>query len=158
MKISARRADDGAFTLKFDQTEVVLSVADLKTLLLQVTRLLTPDAMKADANALEQAGKLADTLKGATDIEVQAFIQAAGEDDILVLLKLAEEDEPLLEKLYGNMTDNMRTLFEEDLGFKYGDGVPDGPAKTAIREMNNTLRALAADGRFTLPLEPKAAG
>jgi hypothetical protein len=152
MKINARRTEDGTFTLKFDQTEVVLSVADLKTLLLQVTRLLTPDAMKADASAQQEAGKLAETLKSATDIEVQAFIQAAGGEDILVLLKLGEEDQPLLDKLYGNMTDNMRTMFEEDLGFKYGDGVPDGPAKTAIREMNKTLTALAADGRFTLPV------
>lgn len=156
MKISARRAEDGAFTLKFDQTEVILSVADLKTLLLQVTRLLTPDSMKADDTAVKQANALADTLKSATDIEIQAFIQAAGEDDILVLLKLSEDDTPLLDKLYSNMTDNMRTLFEEDLGFRYGDGVPDGPAKTAIRAMNATLRTLATDGRFELPLNPKS--
>lgn len=154
MKISARRSDDGTFTLKFDQTDVALSTADLKTLLMQVTRLLTPDAMKADASAVESAAKLAATLKGATDIEIQAFIQAAGEDDILVLLKLGEEDEALLGKLYGNMTENMRRLFEEDMGFKYGDGIPDGPAKTAIREMQATIRKLAADGRFTLPLDP----
>lgn len=156
MKISARRAEDGAFTLKFDQTEVVLTVTDLKQLLLQVTRLLTPDNMKADASAEKDAAKLAETLKGATDIEIQAFIQASGEEDVLVLLKMCEEDQPLLDKLYGNMTENMRTLFEEDLGFKYSDGIPNGPAITSIRGMNKALRALAADGRFELPLAPKA--
>ena len=155
MKISARRSDDGTFTLKFDQTEVALSAQDLKSLLMQVTRLLTPDAMKADASAVESAAKLADTLKGATDLEIQAFIQAAGEDDMLVLLKLGEQDEALLAKLHANMTGNMRTLFEEDMGFKYGDGLPDGPAKSAIRNMQATLRKLAVDGRFTLPLDPE---
>lgn len=155
MKISARRSDDGSFTLKFDQAEVVLSTSDLKSLLMQVTRLLTPDAMKADASAVESAAKLAATLKGATDVEIQAFIQAAGGDDMLILLKLGEGDEALLNKLHVNMSGNMRTLLEEDMGFKYGDGIPDGPAKTAIRNMQATIRALAADGRFTLPLEPE---
>ena len=154
MKISARRGEDGSFTLKFDQTEVALTAGDLKTLLLQVTRLLTPVSMRADVAAVDEAKPLADALKGASDIEVQAFIQAAGEDDVLILLKLGEGDDTLLGKLYGNMSEKMRTLFEEDMGFKYGDGVPEGPAKSAIRDMHATLRALAADGRFALPMEP----
>lgn len=153
MKISARRSEDGAFTLKFDQTEVVLGMGDLKRLVMQVSRLLTPESMNTEGAVQQEAVKLAEIIKGADDIGVQALIQAAEEDDILVLLKLGEEDEALLDKLYGNMSEKVQTMFEEDLSFKFGDSVPDGPAKTSIRNLNHSLRTLARDGRFTLPAD-----
>lgn len=146
MRISAKRTENGTFVLHFDNTEVTLSAADLRSLLLQITRILTPDAMKADKDVEMLADAIGGKVKDMNDVGVQHFIQAADDEDILVLLKLGEEDDTLLNKLYGNMSDHLATVFEEDVGFKYGNGMPDSLARSAVKRLNATMDRLRADG------------
>ncbi len=145
MKISVAKNADDAYTLKLDETEVALDREGLRTLMLEITRILMP--VSADGkSAEEEAEDFIRGIKTANDIGIQALLGVADQDDILVLLKIAENDTALLGRLYGNMSERSRTIFVEDLNFKYKEGVPARRIGTAIGQLKESARQLEAVG------------
>lgn len=122
MKISIVKSGDDAFDVSFDETKVTLSSADIKTLLLQATKVLMPDGGPV-AKPEDRAKKFANRFLNANDVGVQNFIREADPDEILVLLKIIETDDKLLQRFYTNMSNNMQKMMSEDLAFKFKEGV-----------------------------------
>jgi len=149
MKIDVTKHDDGAFGLTFDGNEVSLSAQDMKMLLLQITQILAPGpevARKIEADRQ----RFLERLKGAIDVDLQIFIQAADHDDVVVLLKAAEDDQAAREKLFRNMSENSRKMFIEDMEFRFREDVPVSQFSAALSRLHQTAEELRSDGRADL--------
>ena len=57
-----------------------------------------------------------------------------------MLLKAAENNRALLDKLYANMSERSRKIFAEDLAYKYEDGVPGSEVGAAIGRLVRVAR------------------
>ncbi|OHC74918.1 MAG: hypothetical protein A3G18_01160 [Rhodospirillales bacterium RIFCSPLOWO2_12_FULL_58_28] len=145
MKISVKKVAAGVYSLKFDDAEIVLESDELKELLLNVTKVLIPVGIQPD-NYEEKAREFISHIKHADNVGIQKFIIVAGEDDIIVLLKTAENDKELLEKFYGNMSDRSRKMITEDLNYKFENGVPSGTVKSAFNRLIKTAKNLESEG------------
>ena len=136
MKITIVKSSDNTFDVSFDETTVTLSSADIKTLLLQATKVLMPDRGPV-AKPEDRAKKFANRFKLANHVGVQNFIREADPDELLVLLKIIETDDKLLQRFYSNMSDNLQKMMAEDLAYKLKDGV--APEKVAAA-LNGLMR------------------
>ncbi|MGA0392993.1 MAG: FliG C-terminal domain-containing protein [Rhodospirillales bacterium] len=136
MKITIVKSSDNTFDVSFDETTVTLSSADIKTLLLQATKVLMPDGGPV-AKPEDRAKKFANRFQLANDVGVQNFIREADPDELLVLLKIIETDDKLLQRFYSNMSDNLQKMMAEDLAYKLKDGV--APEKVAAA-LNGLMR------------------
>jgi|GEM_PF-1333080 len=136
MKITIVKSSDNTFDVSFDETTVTLSSADIKTLLLQATKVLMPDGGPV-AKPEDRAKKFANRFQLANDVGVQNFIREADPDELLMLLKIIETDDKLLQRFYSNMSDNLQKMMAEDLAYKLKDGV--APEKVAAA-LNGLMR------------------
>lgn len=131
MAVSVIKLAPESYRLRLGDTEVDVAEADLKVLLLQITKLLAPVG-GFEKSAEEQIREFMDVIGAAGDVAIQKFLLLADNGDILVLLKTAENDSALLNKLYTNMSPRSRKIFAEDLAYKYKDGVPGSEIGAAI--------------------------
>ncbi len=148
MKIAVKKAAPDVFALTFDDVEVALDSAGLKSLLLEVTRILAPGTDLATTEE-ERVRDLARRLKNANSVGVQKLLMSVDQEDILVLLTAANEDKALRRKVYGNMSERSRKILAEDLAFTFRDGLPAGRLKTAIQNLSDRIRDLEGDGTIT---------
>ncbi|MCW9003127.1 MAG: hypothetical protein OQJ87_10455 [Rhodospirillales bacterium] len=144
MKIVVKRVAPDVYSMSFDDVEVALDSAEVKTLLLQITQVLAPPGKSAQGGEGEMKTFMRH-LRSANDPGIQALLRQITHDDALVLLKLGESDEALLQKLYGNMSENARKLFEEDLSYKFKEGVPEGQAAPAMKRVKVVAEKLRAE-------------
>jgi len=145
MKISVGRTEQGSITIAFDETTVTLNMAETKTLLLELTRVLVPGAAVMKG-AAERAGMLVGKIKTANDVGIQKLLRIADHDDLVALLKFAENDEQLTGKFYGNMTEKSRKIFVEDVSYRFQDSIGDDDLSTAATRLAITIRRLEEDG------------
>ena len=131
MEVSVTKLASDSYRLRLGDTEIDVAEADLKVLLLQVTKLLPPGG-GFEKSAEEQTREFMSLIDGAGDVAIQKFLLLADNGDVLVLLKAAENDGALMEKLYANMSERSRKIFAEDLAYKYKDGVPASEVGAAI--------------------------
>ncbi|MEE8394300.1 MAG: FliG C-terminal domain-containing protein [Rhodospirillales bacterium] len=144
MKIVVRKAAPDVYSLNFDDCEIALEERELKELLLQITKILLPH--EREQSAEERAKTFMRHIKNANDVGIQKFLRVADEEDILILLKAAENDEVLLNKFYANMTELSRKMFAEDLTYKFKDDVPRPRLKKAIERLGRTAKKLENEG------------
>lgn len=122
MKIDVMNRGDGTFVLSLDGEDFSLNGQDLKTLLLQLTQVLAPSSdIAREANLKNR--RFLERLKTADDVDLQTFIQAADHDDVVILLKAAEDETDICDKLFSNMSDNLRKMFLEDVEFRFKEDV-----------------------------------
>jgi flagellar motor switch protein FliG len=76
------------------------------------------------------------------DIGIQKLLGIAAHVDVLVLLKAAEADGELLAKLYGNMSERSRKMFEEDLEYRFKDPIPEADVVKAIGRLAEAANEL----------------
>lgn len=145
MKISIVKSGDNEFDVSFDETKVTLSSADIKTLLLQATKVLMPDGGPV-AKPEDRAKKFAIQFLKANDVGVQNFIREADPDDLLVLLKIIEADEKLLQRFYANMSDNVQKMMTEDLAFKFKEGVASDKVAAALNGLMRKSKEMEQKG------------
>jgi hypothetical protein len=139
MKIVVQQTGPEAFRIVLGEATATLSATDLALLATEATRALHPGA--------SSASEFVQRLRGASDVGVQALLRTAAEDDVLVLLKLCEKDRALTDLLLRNMSDRSRTLFLEDLTFKFRDQGPSASAATAaLVRLARTVRTLEEQG------------
>ncbi len=145
MKITVTKADDDAFELVFGDTEIALDGAQLKSLLIEITGVLSAGGGAAtDIEKRTRAFIL--RIKNADDLGIQKLIAATDHEDVLVLLKTGEDDEALLEKFYGNMSERSRKIFAEDLIYKFKEGVSSAAAGAAVHRLARTVAELEEEG------------
>ncbi|MBL6946248.1 MAG: hypothetical protein ISR47_06405 [Rhodospirillales bacterium] len=147
MKISVSKTEQGAIAISFDETKVALNMAETKTLLLELTKVLIPGASLA-RTAESRAEDLVRKIRTANDVGIQKFLRVAEHDDLLVLLKFGENDSQLTGKIYGNMTEKSRKIFVEDLTYRFQEGVGDDNLAKAVNRLAVTTRQLEEDGSF----------
>jgi flagellar motor switch protein FliG len=125
--------------LRLGDTEIDVAEEDLKVLLLQVTKFLVPIA-DFEKSAEEQTREFMDVIGADDDDAIQKFLLRADNGDVLVLLKTAENDRALLDKLYANMSERSRKIFAEDLAYEYEDAVPGSEVGAAIGRLVRVAR------------------
>lgn len=150
MKISVQQAPDGGFSLTFDDTEVVLGKDELKTLLLQLTGVIAGGAAPAP-DARQRTLSFLKELCAANDLGIQKYLMACDHDDILVLLKIGEQNSKQLETLYANMGDRSRKIFEEDLAYKFNGGASKAQVTEALKGLLSMAEKLKKEGALIFP-------
>ncbi|MBL6945726.1 MAG: hypothetical protein ISR47_03715 [Rhodospirillales bacterium] len=145
MKISVGKTEQGSIAIAFGETNVQLNMAETKTLLLELTKVLVPGGVMTKS-AKDRAAVLAHKLKTASDVGVQKFLRVADHDDLVALLKFGENDEQLTGKIYGNMTEKSQKMFAEDLSYRFQDSIGDDDLAKAVTRLAITTRQLEEDG------------
>ncbi len=145
MKISVGKTESGGIAISFDGTKVELNMAETKTLLLELTKVLIPGAA-VTKSPTKRAEEMVRKITTANDVGIQKFLRVADHDDLVALLKFAENDEKLTGKIYGNMTEKSRKMFVEDLSYRFQDRISDDDTGKAITRLAVTTRELAEDG------------
>lgn len=149
MDISVKKTGADAYTLRLGTDQLTLDGRGLKALLMQITQVLMPGAA-ASAQAAVKAGDFMGRLRAASDKGLQALMLAVQHDDVLVLLKAAERDPDLRDRLYANMSERSRKMCVEDMLFKFRDGaVPESSFDAAMARLSQAARRLEAEGTLT---------
>ncbi len=145
MKISVKKAAPDVYSLLFDDTEIAVDEKEIKNFLLQIIRVLHPGSDAAQS-AEERASEFMRHIKNANDLGIQKLLRVAKHDDILVLLKIAENDEITLSKFFGNMTETSKKIIAEDLDFQFRDDIPGATIKEAIDRLARIAKDLEGEG------------
>ncbi len=145
MKISVKKAAPDVYALILDDAELALDGADLKTLLVEITHILAPTS-DVGKTAADRARDFLRHIKNANDVGLHKFLLAADHDDVLVLLKVAEDDKALSRKFYSNMSERSRKIFIEDLAYKFREEVSESRTAAAINRLVGVAKELEGDG------------
>jgi len=145
MQTSIRKTGKNAYLLNLGEAELTLDGQALKNLLLQITRILLPQE-KLGVKPEDEARELAKTITAAEDIGIQKLLLTAEQEDILVLLKTAEDDAAFQEKVYGNMSEKARKVFTEDVAFKYGELLSKTEIRDAVGRLKLVMKRLTDEG------------
>jgi len=145
MKISVKKAQNGVFAISIDDSVHTLSAQDLKRLLMEAVRALTPGALPT-LSPSEEAHDLGERLKNANDPGVQKLIVNAGDEDMLIFLKSTEDDGVLQEKMFSNMSDRKHKMISEDLDFRFPEGVNDDELGEAVLRLIDLCNQLQHEG------------
>jgi len=148
MKISFTKSSENTFDIAFGDQTISLGTDDLKSLLMEVTRVLMPGGNQ-NKGSDSQASDLISRIKSADDVSIQKFILTINEDDILILLKYAEDDAAFLKKFNSNMSERSRKMHAEDMAYKFQNGIPAGELKTAVSRLLKTTQKMEEDGSLT---------
>jgi hypothetical protein len=145
MKISVKQAAPDVYALILDDAEFALDAADLKTLLVEIIRILAPTS-DVGKTAADRARDFLRHIKNANDVGLQKFLLGADHDDVLVLLKVTEDDKALSQKLYSNMSERSRKIFIEDLTYKFREAVSESRIAAATKRLVGVAKELEGDG------------
>ena len=145
MKIAVARPNPNRFELCFDETTIVLDGAETKTLLLELTKHLVPGNRQPSAQE-SRFRSFTRKLCQADDVGVQTLLLKADANDILVILKAGENDSRLRSRIYANMTEKARIIAEEDLRYKFREGVGEDRIAAAIERIERIVKDLLEEG------------
>lgn len=145
MKISVKKTQNGVYAISIDDSVHTLNAQDLKRLLMEAVRALTPGALPT-LSPSEEAHELGNRLKTANDPGLQKLIVAAGDDDMLMFLKSTEDDRALHEKLFANMSERKHKMLSEDLDYRFPEGVNDDDLGEAVVRLIDITNHLHNDG------------
>jgi flagellar motor switch protein FliG len=79
----------------------------------------------------------------------EALLSEVDPDDLLVVLKLTEEDAAFQKKVFDNMSAKKAKMCREDLEFRMAEPPPDWEANLAIERVMVTARRLSQNDRLT---------
>jgi len=145
MRIHVSKDKSGTFVISFDETMVTLSGKDLKILLLEIMQAFGSTGQ--DAIRETSYERFFARVKEADDISLQTFIQVAAHDDLVILVKLAEKDDTVRDKLFHNMSDNNRKIFLEDAEYRFQENVPADHVDLALLRLTQVCDTLRDEGR-----------
>ena len=143
MKISVKKVQNGVFAIALDDCIQTLHTHDLKRLLMESVRALTPGAMPT-LSPSEEAHELGQRLMTLNAPDLQRLIILAGDEEMLVFLKGTEGDSELHNKLFTNMGERKHKILVEDLTYRFPEGVEDevlGAANVHLIELISHLHS-----------------
>lgn len=149
MKISVKKAQNGVYALSFDDVTHTLTTHEVKVMLMEAVKALTPGAVSSVSPA-EEAHDLAERLKTANDPGLQKLIMSVTDDDMLIFLKSTEDDRELHDKLFHNMSERKHTILAEDLQYRYVDGIDEDELGDAVIRLIEVTNQLQNDGVLEL--------
>ena len=145
MRISVKKAQNGVYALTIGDHTHTLSTMELKHLLMEAVKALTPGAI-ASVSAYEEARDLAERLKTANAPGLQKLILSANDDDMVIFLKSLEDDTNLHAAFFGNMSEHKKVILSEDLQFRFPEGVSEDDLGGAVIRLIELTNQLQADG------------
>lgn len=145
MKVSVKKTQNGVFALSIDECVHTLNAQDMKRLLMDAIRALTPGALPT-LSPSEEAHELGKRLKSANDAGLQKLIVLSGDDDMLMFLKCTEDDTALHEKLFVNMSERKHKMLSEDLMYRFPEGLDDAVLGDAVVRLIDLANHLHNDG------------
>lgn len=145
MKIHVKQAQTGVYSLSFDDATHTLTTRELKTLLMESVKALSPGALPTLPPA-DEARELGERLKRASAPGLQKLIMSVSDDDMLMFLKTTEDDDELHELLFANMSERKHKMLSEDLSYRFSDGIEDSVLGPAIDNLIEQTNQLEADG------------
>ncbi len=145
MRIHVSKDNSGTFVISFDELMITLSGKDLKILLLEIMQAFGSSGR--DAIKQTNFDRFFARVKEADDVSLQTFIQVAQHDDMVILVKLAERDDAVRQRLFHNMSPNNRKIFQEDAEFRFKENVPSDHADLALLRLTQVCDTLRDDGR-----------
>lgn len=145
MRIHVSKDKTGTFVISFDEMMVTLSGKELKVLLLEIMQAFGSTGQ--DAIKETNCDRFFARVKEADGISLQTLIQIAEHDDMVTLVKLAERDETVRQKLFQNMSDNNRKIFQEDADYRFRENVPADDADLALLRLTQICDTLTEEGR-----------
>ena len=145
MRIHVSKDNSGTFVLSFDETMVTLSGKELKVLLLEIMQAFGSTGQ--DAIKETSYERFFARVKEADDVSLQTLIQIAEHEDMVTLVKLAEKDESVRQKLFLNMSDNNRKIFQEDAAYQFKEEVPNDHADLALLRLTQICDTLRDEGK-----------
>lgn len=145
MKISVRKAQNGVYAVSIDDSTHTLTTRELKSLLMEAVKSLTPGAVSSVSPA-QEAIDLAERLKTAADPGLQKWIMTVTDDDILIFLKSTENDTLLHAKLFDNMSERKHKMLSEDLEYRFVEGIDEEQLGESVIRLIEHTNQLQADG------------
>ena len=146
MAVEVKKDADGNFEIKVDDQTLSANAANARLLLAHLAQLIRPETASERS---DRTAKFLDQLGRASDTGIQGLLRTADHDDILVLLKIAEDDETLHGKLYANMTGKSAKIFAEDVAFKYDAEIPGLIVEDAVARLIGTAKRLVDNGTMS---------
>jgi hypothetical protein len=153
MEVKVTRLAPDAFLLRLAETEAILDSRDLQTLMEQIAEIMPPGSEVQRATLGERYRAFVARLKTANGLGIQGLLRAADRDDILVLLKAGEQDDVLRGKFYVNMTARARKMLDEDLRYRFREGISQAAVEEALRRLAQIVQRLESEG--ILEFEPE---
>jgi len=142
MKILITTESPDSYLLHLGEVDVSCRAEDLKDLMLELMRVIPPSEPPDTESRCQKFNQLVLQMD---DVRLQALLHRADHDDVVILSKLAERDELLMERLNKNMTEKSRRLFEEDVAYKYHQDIPESELNAALSRMRQILALLEAE-------------
>lgn len=133
----------GSYVLTIGDNRIDMDGADMRALLEEIASAIAVDVSTGPGPVTRA---FLDRLRSARDVGVQALLHVAAHEDVVALMKAAEEDTRALDKLHANMSGNARKMFEEDVAFRFREGVPGSVIDAAIRRLEQAVRTLENEG------------
>lgn len=146
MAVEVKQLSDDEIEITVDGASVSMDAEAARRLAEQLAQLLN------SGSAVDESDRTIGFLRGlgtANDVGIQNLLRAAADDDVLVLLKLTENQPAVTRKLYDNMTERSAKIYAEDLQFKFQDALPETVAAEALDRLSKIASELAGDGTLT---------
>ena len=131
--------------MSFDDVEVALDSAEVKTLLLQITQVLAPPGKSAQGGEGEMKTFMRH-LRSANDPGIQALLREISSDTLIMALK--GSDEAIKEKIFNNMSRRAGEMLKDDLEAR--SPVKLSEVETAQKEILAVARRMAETGEISL--------
>lgn len=146
MAIEVKRNAEGGIDITVDNQLIGLDDDGARELAALLSHVLQPESAEQRS---ERAQRFLIRLRSANDTGIQGLLQNAAHEDVLVLLKSAEDDATLKQRLYANMTDRSAQIYAEDLQFRSQEEMPALVAEDALSRLMQAADQLADDGTLT---------
>lgn len=153
MAIEVKRNSRGGIDVTVDDHTIGLDQNGAKELSALLSHVLDPASVDERSARAQQ---FLYNLRLANDAGIQGLLRNASHDDVLVLLKSAEDDEVLKGRLYANMTDRSAQLYDEDLQFRFQEEMPSILVENALSRLMEAAAQLANDGMLTFDYHSSA--
>lgn len=143
MAVEVKKVAGDNIEITVDDQRLTVDPKNARVILAHLAQIIRPETASQRS---EGTAKFLNQLRNASDSGIQGLLRSADHDDVLVLLKLAEEDTTLRTKLYGNMTPKSAQLYAEDLEFKFQAELPGILVEDAVHRLIQTANELIENG------------
>ncbi len=153
MDIKVKQAAPNVFSVEMGDTKLALDAEEVKSLMLQLSRVMAP-AMTKPKNRTAAYKEFLIKIRTANDIGIQGLLTAVASDHLLVFFKLCEKDKVLKNKLFKNMSDKSAQMLREDLSYRFPDELPKSLIEPAMERILHEARHLEVNGTLVYPEQP----
>ncbi|MCW9034218.1 MAG: hypothetical protein OQJ97_08350 [Rhodospirillales bacterium] len=150
MDIKVKQVAPNVYSVEMGETKIALDAEEVKALMLQLSRVMTP-AMSKPKNRTAAYKEFLIKIRTANNIGIQGLLTAVASEHLLVLFKLCEKDKVLTNIFFKNMSDNSAKMLREDLSYRFPDELPKNLIEPAMERVLHEARHLEVNGTLVYP-------